>query len=842
LELSESLRKQCKFDSARVAIHHASTYGLSDETVLLQECRLLKDKGDVIKALMLIEPIEIDVNALVLVLKSNRYETVSTINTLEKRIQLSEKIHLATQLMVESHIKHGRSILDRYNCVVCLNNSWENGYFDFAKYYEYLYYDALNKEASNASNSSITTNQKGQKQVINNNQEEKKSYEYIKNAIGKYCLALKFGSQHIMQSLPKLLTLWLSFTSLQESPLENTIVSNRKQRNLNDNSNEISTLRIVQNEINIIIQQSIDSIPLSTWFLCMPQLVSRVIQRSDEVTNLIIKILISVVSAYPKQGIWHIAGLFNSLNTQRKKISKIILKSCYSNIIKTNNEDAQMLLQSQELFRNLVYLATQHTKERKIKWKIHQEVVLNRFLIPNQTVLRNCDIFHNNINNNSNNNNNNSSNKQTSSSINDSKFSTNADFMFIDSFYEFVDVASSKARPKTLTLITTLGKKVKFLVKQEKDGDLRKDERMMEFNTVVNRLLKNDAESKKRNLRLRTYSVVCLNEECGVLEWVNNTDCVRQLITEAHDYSPDLYPLLTYRDIYQEYLDLQTKYEDDIDKMKKSYKNLIKDYKPCFHKFFIQRFDDPTEWFEARNVFTCSAAVWSVIGHVIGLGDRHTENILIDLTNGECVHVDFDCLFDKGLTLQKPEIIPFRLTPNFVDAMGPLGVEGTFRRTMEICLRVLRANKDALLSVLEPFLRDPTVSWSRTGRAQKNMENWDISVNNNQNSAILNTNKQTSNFHDHENKEATEMLQKISERLNGIYNIFHPNRERILRGYKKRNEVMLTSKGIGALKEDALPFSIQGQVNKLIDEASAEENLAQLYIGNFFFFFSNFFF
>jgi serine/threonine-protein kinase ATR len=108
-----------------------------------------------------------------------------------------------------------------------------------------------------------------------------------------------------------------------------------------------------------------------------------------------------------------------------------------------------------------------------------------------------------------------------------------------------------------------------------------------------------------------------------------------------------------------------------------------------------------------------------VVGHVVGLGDRHTENILLDLTNGECVHVDFDCLFDKGLTLSRPEIVPFRLTPNFVDAMGLAGVEGTFRRTMEVTMKLMRDNKDTLLSILEPFLRDPTVVWSRSGRAQR---------------------------------------------------------------------------------------------------------------------------
>ena len=39
-------------------------------------------------------------------------------------------------------------------------------------------------------------------------------------------------------------------------------------------------------------------------------------------------------------------------------------------------------------------------------------------------------------------------------------------------------------------------------------------------------------------------------------------------------------------------------------------------------------------------------------GHMLGLGDRHGENIMIDVVSGETVHVDFGCLFDRGLTLE----------------------------------------------------------------------------------------------------------------------------------------------------------------------------------------------
>jgi len=32
---------------------------------------------------------------------------------------------------------------------------------------------------------------------------------------------------------------------------------------------------------------------------------------------------------------------------------------------------------------------------------------------------------------------------------------------------------------------------------------------------------------------------------------------------------------------------------------------------------------------------------------MLGLGDRHGENILFDTVSGETVHVDFNCIFNK---------------------------------------------------------------------------------------------------------------------------------------------------------------------------------------------------
>ena len=145
------------------------------------------------------------------------------------------------------------------------------------------------------------------------------------------------------------------------------------------------------------------------------------------------------------------------------------------------------------------------------------------------------------------------------------------------------------------------------------------------------------------------------------------------------------------------------------------------------------------------------------VGHIVGLGDRHGENILFDAASGDVVHVDFSCLFDKacprltlqsllskaaqcmptsgvalqgsrglllpclpfelmlahlvhgslcpwhkenevksertgcwlqGLTLETPEVVPFRLTQNLVDGFGASGVEGVYRKTCEVTLQV----------------------------------------------------------------------------------------------------------------------------------------------------------
>lgn len=68
------------------------------------------------------------------------------------------------------------------------------------------------------------------------------------------------------------------------------------------------------------------------------------------------------------------------------------------------------------------------------------------------------------------------------------------------------------------------------------------------------------------------------------------------------------------------------------------------------------------------------------MGYILGLGDRHPQNILIDCNSAELVHIDLGVAFEQGKILPTPETVPFRLTRDIEDGMGASGVEGVYRR------------------------------------------------------------------------------------------------------------------------------------------------------------------
>ncbi|CAN1302711.1 Serine/threonine-protein kinase TOR [Linum perenne] len=277
----------------------------------------------------------------------------------------------------------------------------------------------------------------------------------------------------------------------------------------------------------------------------------------------------------------------------------------------------------------------------------------------------------------------------------------------IASFAPQLAIIQSKQRPRKLTIMGSDGKDYAFLLKGHED--LRQDERVMQLFGLVNTLLENSRRTSEKDLSIQRYSVIPLSPNSGLIGWVPHCDTLHQLIREYRDarkitlnqehkymlsFAPDYdhLPLIAKVEVF-EYA-LQNTEGNDLARV----------------LWLKSRTSEV--WLERRTNYTRSLAVMSMVGYLLGLGDRHPSNLMLHRYSGKILHIDFGDCFEASMNREKfPEKVPFRLTRMLVKAMEVSGIEGTFRNTCENVMQVLRTNKDSVMAMMEAFVHDPLINW-----------------------------------------------------------------------------------------------------------------------------------
>ncbi|GFO15225.1 serine/threonine-protein kinase atm [Plakobranchus ocellatus] len=332
--------------------------------------------------------------------------------------------------------------------------------------------------------------------------------------------------------------------------------------------------------------------------------------------------------------------------------------------------------------------------------------------------------------------------------------------------------------------------------------DLRQDAVMQQVFSLVNHLLTTDQDARQRQLSIRTYKVIPLSRKSGLLQWCDGTIPLGYYLAgpgDAHSrYNPHDWKVIDCRNKMQGAGRLQ-------EERLKAYQEICAHLHPVFRHFFLERFVEPDHWFERRLMYTRSVATNSIVGYILGLGDRHVNNILIDVKTAELVHIDFGIAFELI-----PQAVPFRLTRDIVDGMGIPGVEGVFRRCCEKMVQVMRDNSKALLTIVQVLLYDPLSDWSLTPdetlalqrkREQAAMDTVDVTLSGQvPSSGMVTQSGQTAQENkEKRNKVAERTLLRLRQKLSG--------------------------------EEDGVPLSESGQVNLLIQKATDPKNLCRMFHG-----------
>ncbi|VDL54007.1 unnamed protein product [Hymenolepis diminuta] len=251
------------------------------------------------------------------------------------------------------------------------------------------------------------------------------------------------------------------------------------------------------------------------------------------------------------------------------------------------------------------------------------------------------------------------------------------------------------------------GKSYVFLLKGHEDT--RQDERVMQFFGLINTLLMSHPDTLRRNLTIERFSVIPLSTNTGLIGWVPNSDTMHSLIREYRDKTD-----ITLNQEHREMLHLAP----DFDRLNLSQKTevfeaglRVSNGRDLANILWYKSHNSEV-WFERRTTFIRSLAVMSMVGYILGLGDRHPSNLMLCRETGKIIHIDFGDCFEVAMMREKyPEKVPFRLTRMLVAAMEVTGIDGTYRHTCETVMQLMRTNRDSLLAVLEAFIHDPLLQW-----------------------------------------------------------------------------------------------------------------------------------
>ncbi|XP_059445807.1 serine/threonine-protein kinase ATR isoform X2 [Corylus avellana] len=640
--------------------------------------------------------------------------------------------------------KQKEDVISLYSRVRELQPKWEKGYFYMAKYCDELLADARKRQEENFDLGPRIVPPTSAVVGSSNVNTEKRWWSYVPDVLLFYAKGLHRGHKNLFQALPRLLTLWFEFGSIYQR----------------SGSSSNKDWKSVHGKVMSIMRGCLKDLPAYQWLTVLPQLVSRICHQNEEIVRLVKHIITSVLRQYPQQALWIMAAVSKSTVPSRREAAAEIIQAARKGFSQGNSGN-NLFVQFASLIDHLIKLCFHAGQPKSRTINISTEFSALKRMMPlgiimptQQSLTVTLPTYDVNL----------------TDSLTSNIFSA-TDLPTISGIADEAEILSSLQRPKKIVLMGSDGIERPFLCKPK--DDLRKDARMMEFTAMINRLLSKYPESRRRKLYIRTFAVIPLTEDCGMVEWVPHTRGLRHILQDIYITCGKFDRQKTNPQIKRIYDQCQGKMQDD-----ELLKNkILPMFPPVFHKWFLTTFSEPAAWFRARVAYAHTTAVWSMVGHIVGLGDRHGENILFDSTTGDCVHVDFSCLFDKGLQLEKPELVPFRLTQNMIDGLGITGYEGIFLRVCEITLSVLRTHRETLKSVLETFIHDPLVEWTKSHKSSG------IEV---------------------QNPHAQRAISNIEARLQGVV------------------------VGVGAAP--SLPLAVEGQARRLIAEAVSHKNLGKMYI------------
>ncbi|XP_075684227.1 DNA-dependent protein kinase catalytic subunit [Rhinoderma darwinii] len=310
-------------------------------------------------------------------------------------------------------------------------------------------------------------------------------------------------------------------------------------------------------------------------------------------------------------------------------------------------------------------------------------------------------------------------------------------------FDERVKSMQSIRKPKRIVIRGNDERDYPFLVKGGED--LRQDQRIEQLFDIMNIVLSQDAACKQRYMQLKTYQVIPMTTRIGMIEWLENTctlkDFILSTLTESEktDYNGKHNPELHYRTWLDKKDKTGSPQQHIATYSKADRASAVSSFREretlipedLLRRAFIKMSATPEAFLALRSHFARSHALLCISHWILGIGDRHLSNFMVNMETGGMIGIDFGHAFGTATQfLPVPELMPFRLTRQIINLMLPLKETGLFDSVMVHALRAYRTNPDLLISTMDVFVKEPSLDWKNfEARQLKKEGDWVKDIN-----------------------------------------------------------------------------------------------------------------
>jgi hypothetical protein len=267
-----------------------------------------------------------------------------------------------------------------------------------------------------------------------------------------------------------------------------------------------------------------------------------------------------------------------------------------------------------------------------------------------------------------------------------------------------------------------------FLLKQGED--LRLDQRVEDAFGIMNRTWQRDSETAAVGLAVPQLVVTPLSRSGGLMEWLQGGETLEQRVsdelTAAHPGLLRGKPSVMAAQLGiseldgvlpggvhspKNYWELFLRKDED---MAQAYANACAAVPSTSLQGMVARMaPSPPAYHAMRKQLAATLAATNTACYLLGVGDRHLQNIMLVPSRGCVVPIDFGYSFSIGTdTLPIVELYGIRLTPCLRAMLAPLHHGRALTLPMARALGAQSRNQQELLLSLQAFVQDPIIDWA----------------------------------------------------------------------------------------------------------------------------------